>query len=230
MRGPCALEGDVGGDSLGDYPLACGFSPKYGSPETSKGRVFERQYIVTNQGGNRAADAPAGTDWTAITRRLVLLAVHRHRLSLEDAEQIAQDAVCRFFDAEYVRYEPDTHGDVARFLGSIVNGLVVNHRRHDAHGTAWLVGSAGLVDTQPSPEEHAMLAEHGRHALAKLRRRTKRDVLVMRLVEAILFDGIHGPTEQAKHLGVRIKDIYEAWRRLREHLEAISISISMGDT
>jgi DNA-directed RNA polymerase specialized sigma24 family protein len=153
--------------------------------------------------------------------------MHQHRLSLEDAEQLAQEAICRIFAVDYARYEPDTHGDVLRFLGSILNGLVANQRRHEAYGTSWLVASDVLVESHSSPEEHAMLAEHGRLALAKLRRRAKRDVLVMRLVEAILFDGIHGPAEQAKHLGVRVEAIYEAWRRLREHLEAISNS--MGD-
>lgn len=183
---------------------------------------------MTKRGGEPAADAPAGIDWEAITRRLVLYAMHDHHLPLADAEQIAQEAIYRYFGGDAERYDAERHGTVLRFLRGIVNGLVSNVRRHEAHGRAWTVESATWIESAPTPEEHAILIEHGRQALARLRRRTKRDPIVWRLVEAIVLEGVCGPTAQAEHLGVRVEDIYEAWRRLKEHLQAISISMGVN--
>ena len=176
--------------------------------------------IVTKHGERRAESAPEDTDWNAIYRRLVAYGIVHHRLSLEDAEQVAQEALGRFFDPAYAAYDPQTHNDLLRFLRSTVNGIVVNQHRRQASSADWFVRSVGLVETEPSPEDYAIAAEHAHIVLEKLTQRTAADPLARRIIATTL-DGIHGATEQAETLGVSIEEVYRARRRIKDYLAAV---------
>ena len=175
---------------------------------------------MTKHRGNRAQIAPADADWNSIYKRLVAYGIGHHRLSLEDAEQVAQEALGRFFDPLYAKYEPQAHGDILRFLGSTVNGLVVNQQRRDAGSADWFVRSGALVETEPSPEDYAIAAEHAHIVLEKLKQRTTGDPLAQQIITKTL-DGVHGAADQAEALGVSIEEVYRARRRIKDYLAAV---------
>jgi DNA-directed RNA polymerase specialized sigma24 family protein len=175
---------------------------------------------LTKHGGSRAEIAPAGTNWNKVYEHLVAYATGHHRLTLEDAEQVAQEALRRFFDPTYALYEPATHGDILRYLGSLVNGIVVNQYRRHASAADWFVGAGGPRESEGSPEDYAIAAEHAHLVLEKLMDRTARDPLAQQLLRVTL-DGVHGAAEQAKCLGVPVEHVYQARRRVKAYISAV---------
>jgi DNA-directed RNA polymerase specialized sigma24 family protein len=176
---------------------------------------------VNDEETRRAAPALDTADWKAVSKRLFAYALRRHRLSPEDAEQIAQEAIRRFFDPAYSRYAPEAHGDVLRFLGSVVNGIVVNQRRRRHERPASTFALDALIDSAPSPEDRAADAEHARAIVAVLMNRTQDDRIARRVLE-IMSQGISKPAEQAAELAVPIAEVYLARRRLKSHLAAVT--------
>lgn len=165
--------------------------------------------------------AVVGIDWRTIHKRLFTFAVRRHRLSPDDADEVVQQAILRFLDPAYVAYDPAVHGDVLRFLGSIVNSLVANQRRRPSTIPLLVVVFEHLTDTAPSPEDQAIGTEHAREVVALLLERTARDPIAGRLL-TLLLEGVTDPEEQAAKLGVPVAEIKNAMRRLKTHLETLT--------
>lgn len=176
-------------------------------------------------GDDRAEPAPESIDWKETYEQLVGYGRRQHRLSLEDAKQVAQEAIRRFFDPAYLRYDPAVHGTVLSFLGSIVNALVANMRRRGS-SSKWFLGFADGENQPRSPEDHAIAKERFERVLVKLIERTKHDPIARKLLAAML-DGAEGIEQEAGRVGVSIAEIEKARRRLKAHVE--KITNSMGD-
>lgn len=161
----------------------------------------------------------AGIDWTAIRKRLVAFA-RRKGLAREDAEQVAQEAIGRVFDPAHAPYDPDVHGDLLRFLGSVVNGLISNLRKRRSYTPLSMQAVSALVETAPSPEDDAIAREQARDVVEALLERTADDPIAHRIL-ALMREGVMTPIEQAARLGVPISEIYKAKRRLKTHSGAI---------
>lgn len=165
--------------------------------------------------------AVVAIDWRTIHKRLFTFAVRRHRLSPDDADEVVQQATLRFLDPAYVAYDPAVHGDVLRFLGSIVNSLVANRRRRPSTAPLLVVVFEHVTDTAPSPEDEAIANEHAREIVTLLLERTVHDRIAGRLL-TLLLEGITDPEDQAAKLAVSIAEIKNAMRRLKTHLETIT--------
>lgn len=190
--------------------------PCHTDERTARLRAFDpRGGLVKHPGA-----AVVAIDWRTIHKRLFTFAVRRHRLSPDDADEVVQQAILRFLDPAYVAYDPAVHGDVLRFLGSIVNSLVANQRRRPST-LPLLVVVFEHLDTAPSPEDQAIVTEHAREVVALLLERTARDRIASRLL-ALLLEGVTDPEEQAANLGVAVAEIKNAMRRLKTYLETIT--------
>lgn len=165
-------------------------------------------------------------DWPAITKRLVLFA-HR-RLggrSLETAREVVQEALARIWDPAYADWDPIAQPNLIRHLGSVVNGIVRN-----------LNASARERSVVGRPSEVLdRLAERGagaidgrrvdgqidaRKVIDRLLERTSADELVTDVV-LLMSDGVDRPGEQAAKLERPIGDVYNARRRLKDHMSAV---------
>jgi hypothetical protein len=158
--------------------------------------------------------------WKKVFKSLVTRGVTHHGLGLEDAKQFAQETMRRFLDPDHARHAVETEAELHRVLGSILNGLLVNYRRHEAHGRAWLAHAEPLVDHAASPEDTAIAEERARAALAMIAARVRGRPLVAKLV-ALILDGVHGAAEQAAMLGEPIERVYEARTTIAHLAEAI---------
>lgn len=170
---------------------------------------------------NRGVGHPAvpGNDWPAIRKRLVAFA-RRKGLTREDAEQVAQEAIGRVFDPAYAPYDADLHGDLLRFLGSVVNGMISNLRKRRSYTPLSMQAVSAVVETAPSPEDHAIAREQAREVVDVLVERTADDPIAHRIL-TLIEEGVITPIEQAARLGVPIAEIYKAKRRLKTHCAAI---------
>ena len=177
---------------------------------------------MTKHGGNRAEAAPKDTDWKWIYEQLVAYGRRHHHLPLEDAKQVSQEAIRRFFDPDYLPYDLEVHGSVLRFLGSIVNGIVSNGRQRSS-SAKWFLGFAS-DEQMESPEEHAIARERFDLVVAKLIERTTRDPIARSLL-AVMLEGVEGIDAEAERVGVSATEIENARRRLKAHVEAITNSL-----
>jgi hypothetical protein len=134
-----------------------------------------------------------------------------------------QEAIRRFFDPDYVRYDPDLHGTVLNFLGSIANAIAANTRRRGS-SAKWFLGFANDQEQPRSPEQHAIAKERFERVLAKLLERTKHDSIAQKLL-AVVLDGAEGIEQEAERVGVSVAEIEKALRRLKAHIETITNSL-----
>lgn len=178
---------------------------------------------MSKLGDDRAEPLPESIDWKSTSEQLVAFARRRHRLTAEEAEQDAQEAIRRFFDPDYVRFDPAAHGTLLEFLGSIVNAIVANRRRRGSSSKAFL--GWGTDDGEPmTPEDIAIAREHAGRVVAKLVERTERAPVVARLL-AVLLEGVEGIENEAERVGVSVAEIEKARRRLKAHVEVITNSL-----
>ena len=179
--------------------------------------------MVSKLGDDRAEPASESIDWKWTYENLVAFGRRRHGSLPEDAEQDAQEAIRRFFDPAYVRYDAERHGAVLEFLGSIVNAIVANRRRRGSSPKAFLDGRSD--DGEPmTPEDVAIAREHARRVVVKLVERTGRDAIVTKLL-AVMMQEVQDIEEQAERVGVSLAAIEKARRRLHAHVEAITNSL-----
>src|SRR5579859_6882282 len=75
----------------------------------------------------RIDQAIADADWSRIHARVVAYAFARCR-SRALAEDLAQGAIRCVLDPAYAEWDPQKQPSLARFLGSVVNGLLRNER------------------------------------------------------------------------------------------------------
>lgn len=161
------------------------------------------------------------TDWSAEFRRTVdyARALLGSAASLSDAEDLAAESFGIFFDPEYSDWAPN-EPSLHKKLGSIVNGVLRNRRRHkpttdeiatDFTATAF----AGAVASQCSgPEERAQNMSEAARALVLMQHEIKGEEHA-ESVFLLECDDISEPQEQADALGLSIGIIYKARHRLR---------------
>ena len=178
---------------------------------------------MSKLGDDRAAPDLESIDWKWTYENLVAFGRRRHRLTSEQAEQDAQEAISRVFDPAYIRYDPAVHGTLLEFLGSIVNAIVANRRRRGSPAK-WFLGLEGDEEEPRSPEEHAIAKERFERVLVKLLERTKHDPIARKLL-AVMLEGVEGIENEADRVGVTAAQIEKALRRLKAHVEVITNSL-----
>lgn len=169
-------------------------------------------------------------DWGAVSKRLTVYAYHRlARFGLatpELAQDMAFEALRRMFDDAYASPHDGSPGSMILALGSLVNGLVNNHRRklstqrESTHDLSEASMTRRLRDERESPEEQVTRRQYTERVLDALRVRVAEDPLGAAIVEGCL-RGVDEPAAQAAELGVSVREIYNANRRLKKHYAAV---------
>jgi DNA-directed RNA polymerase specialized sigma24 family protein len=160
--------------------------------------------------------------WDEIARRLSLFARRRlgSRGTMEDAQDLAFEAIRRALDPDYADWDPGAQPSLLRHLGSVVNGLIQNRTRSRALALASARKPETLDVVGPSPEDGLSARQQTERALELLSSRLGADA-VARSVLALTLDGIDKPRHQAERLGAPVGDIYNARRRLDGHIDAV---------
>lgn len=172
-------------------------------------------------------------DWASICKRLTVYTYHRlERYGLaytELAEDIAFEAMRRMFDDAYADIDGHDTKTILFHLGSVVNGIVNNHRRKQATSQEVLhkrdtcsTSSTYIQDPLPNPEVTASKRQYAQHVLHALRARIAHDPVCSALITHTL-DGIEKPRDQAMLMGITIHEVYNANRRLKQHYAALRL-------
>src|SRR5262245_39550698 len=120
-----------------------------------------------------------GLDWVKLRKGLFVFCRRSHGLSVEDAEDISQQALCRVFDDKLPGWDEQRYPTMRDWLGSIVNGLVANLRKNVARKTEKLLkdgppdaepgtGEGDMVYAPPLPDEAAITAERASKAISRV--------------------------------------------------------------
>lgn len=167
-------------------------------------------------------------NWHEIARRLTLFAKRRlgTRGTIEDAQDLAFEAIRRTLDPDYASW--DGSRPLLEFLGSIVNGLIQNRTRSRPLKLEVARPLERLDAAVPGPEQPLAARQVGDRALALLSARLDGDDVGVRVL-GLSIEGIDKPQDQAQQLGVPVKDIYNARRRLAAHVEAVRAQLSDED-
>ncbi|MCA9670845.1 MAG: sigma-70 family RNA polymerase sigma factor [Myxococcales bacterium] len=164
-------------------------------------------------------------DWADVLTRLVAYSLRRLRRfgvgNVADAEQIAQEAVRRLLDPEYGS-SLEAFDDARALqwqLQSIVNGLINNYQRKRATRAELSFSPAELPRAAASGGEAYHVDKlDAELVMRRLRARLEaQDPIAAQLVELYELK----PAEQAAELGRSVREIYNARRRLKEHIEAV---------
>jgi DNA-directed RNA polymerase specialized sigma24 family protein len=162
----------------------------------------------------------AKQDWASLSKSLTKFAWNKtHRRSWEEAEDLAQSAIRRAFDARLQRWNPKTHPNVFWFLGNIVMSLVKDERRKF---------KGGRVEVPHDHESLDGLAPEAVDATDEVLARRQRAALIVReleqrvaldrpcaLVLAAFQAEVDDPREQASSTGLAVPTVYNARSRLR---------------
>lgn len=159
--------------------------------------------------------------WKLAFKKLVLWTVKRHRMNPADAEQTVQEAIRLFLKAGG-QVDPANPKALLDALGSNINGILVNRRRKKAERAVGLTddGEAAELDDPPDAEQAVVDAVIARKAISTLLERVENDELATAVVMQTL-DGVEDPAEQAMALGCAVREVYNARRRLKSHVEAV---------
>lgn len=156
-------------------------------------------------------------DWAEVAQRLTLFVFRRmgRGANLADAEEVAQEAIKRFFDPKYAAWNKGKEPDIMRFLGSVANGVLSNRLKKSIRRRELLESNGTSLDDDKAPNLEASIAdkEIAHRGLKMLRQRLPTDGLEMQVLELCL-DGVSKPRAQAQALGVAVEDIYVARRTL----------------
>lgn len=168
-------------------------------------------------------------DWSEIYKRTTAFALARIRpqsqATLSTAEEIAQEAIGRLFDANYKQWDP-AREPLLDHLRSVVNGIAHNRWKMSKRRSEELCDPeelARLSDESKNRAVEGMKVEttlYAEKVVSTLGRRLDGDTLAEN-VFLLTMEGIDRPKDQAAHLQCPVEDIYNAKRRLRDHLEAI---------
>lgn len=159
--------------------------------------------------------------WALAFKRLVPWAVKRHGLNPADAEEMVQDAIKQFLASGGVA-DPSNPQALLQALGSRINGLAVNRRRKKAERAFTLTadGEPAEPDDPPDPEQRIVGDDVARRAVSALFERVGNDEVVFWIVTQ-MSEGVDEPADHAKALGLDVREVYNARRRLKTHVEAI---------
>lgn len=171
-------------------------------------------------------DALEQVDWASTLRRLTLYAKRRlgTEVTIEEAEDIAAEAVRQMLDPTYRGWDPQRE-QLLWHLQSNVNGLISNRRRKKALSEERLHDFSAKPDVgmspAPDPLPSISLADLARHATAL------GDHLAAAVVAAAI-QGSSSPKEVALSLGVPAQKVYDARQRLKRY--AVALQRDDGDT
>jgi hypothetical protein len=138
-----------------------------------------------------------------------------------DAEETVQDAVRLFLKAGG-RADPNDPKALLAALGSNINGIAVNRRRKKAELAVQLTtdGVPAEFGNPPDAEQQIIDDEIARKAVSTLLDRMQGDEVATGILLKII-DGVEDAADQAKELGCAVREVYNARRRLKIHVEAV---------
>lgn len=160
--------------------------------------------------------------WRLAFKKLVFWSMKKHRLNPADAEEVVQEAIRQFLAAGGTPDPADPKG-LLLGVGSRVNGIAVDRRRKKASKAVTLTadGSAAEPDDPPlDPEQSIINDDVARKAVSALLDRAQGDDLVIGVVMQTA-EGVEAAADQAKALQVDVGEVYNARRRLKDHVDAI---------
>lgn len=177
-------------------------------------------------------------DWDDISQRLCKYAKARlgSRGTIQDADEIAQEALRRFLDPEYADWDRQKEPALLQHLGSVVNGILLDRvRKSRRHLKKENEVSHFLILTRYgetlSPEQRAVIKDYSQRFFALLfdRLSSKKDTVAEKIVELELED-VHEAAEQAARLNLPMAEIRNARRRLADHRAAVDTFLSIEVT
>ena len=155
--------------------------------------------------------------WARVFKGCVAWLMKKRRLNCADAEEIAQEAIAQFIRSGGVvdTSDPKT---LLKSIGSRANGILVNMRRKKAQNAVNLTsdGKMGGVHAPARLDERI----DARKAISTLLDRVSDDPLASDIVMSKA-DGVEDPRDIARVLGRDIRDVYNAFRRLKTHVENV---------
>ncbi len=159
--------------------------------------------------------------WKLVFKKLVFWSVKKHRLNHADAQETVQAAIRQFLQAGGIA-DPANPRALLEALGSRINGIAVNRRRNMVLKSVGLTLDGSLPEASglEDPEQRISGADIARKAVSTLLNRVEEDSQVLAIVMQIS-DGVEEPAEQARILGLDIRDVYRARRRLKTHVDAV---------
>ena len=176
------------------------------------------------------------TDWSALYRRLIAFALaglRRRNLpaTITEAEDVVQQALLHAYSPDHKSWSPD-EGSLADFLGSTINGILQNRRRHSSSREEKLpdLERGNHLDSEQvgrSREDavHAILDASA--LVGQLLDRLSDDPAAVDVVLTIS-EGIEKPQEVADKLGVRVEDVYNARKRINRHVTMLRSQVEKG--
>jgi len=184
---------------------------------------------MTEQAGREVIEK---LDWVKLRKGLFVFCRRRHGLSIDDADDVSQQALCRVFNKKLPGWDPHRYPTIQEWLGSIVNGLVSNRRRNVASASERLAGESmpegnpefhgGGVSNAPSPpDEAAITADRARKAVSRVLEMVAGDELAEGVVMQMVA-GVDTARDQAEALQVDVAKIYRA----REKVTAAAAQVS----
>jgi hypothetical protein len=178
-------------------------------------------------------DLLASQDWASLSKRLTEFAYRKiHRTSWPEAEDIAQTAIRRAFDAKRQRWNPKAQPNVFWFLGNVVQGEIANRRRKRKSGRVEaLYEQEDLEELAPEAIDATdeVLARRQRAALIvrELERRVQND-RACRAVLAAYQAEVDDPQEQARGADLTMQAVYNARAKLRALAMQIAQTFDQG--
>lgn len=133
-------------------------------------------------------------------------------LDEELAQDLAGEALVRYFDPAYASFNSERHESVAYFLGSTVNGLLRNYfKRLNRRGERFVEDLPIDIQERSIPA-HQLGRLEGEETLARLRSLLEGDDELLAIFDLKL-QGFSTPQEQAEASDLSRKQIYAATRR-----------------
>lgn len=169
--------------------------------------------------------------WAETSAKLTNYAHKRMgRRSIERAAEIAQEAITRLYDGEYVAWDPEKEPKLFLFLTSIVNGIAYGDRIKASTNNEKRVTTtkmerkiAGMPSFDGTPEEEIIARDLEAKTWTEIRARITNDALVGKIADMVE-NRVDEPAEQAAALGEPIAEVRKARRRLLDLAETVARS------
>lgn len=159
--------------------------------------------------------------WRSAFKRLGLWTIKKHGVNREEAEELVREAVVQFLTTGGA-LDPADYGGFLKAIGSRINGIAINRRRKKVLHAVGLTDDGLPAEPQdpPDPEQSILGREIARKAITTLLEKVSGDDLVYSIILCMI-DGIEDPAAQASALQVEVRELYNARRRLKSHVESI---------
>jgi hypothetical protein len=160
-------------------------------------------------------------EWGRRYKRLVVWAMKKG-FGKEEAKDLAQAAISQFLGGK----TPVAEVDIMRALGSRLNGEARNRRtkKVDRAVQPTLDGEVGDGASGQDLERQIVSRDLAGKLVGGLLDRVDRDEVVSSLV-LLIVEGVEQPGEQAERLGVDVREVYKARRRLVTHVAALTAEL-----